>query len=185
MELAPGIHVFDDVFLDSASYIKSIEEQNINWQNAEVLVDPDKGVSGKNIKARDTDTIRLSSDVTGILEDFAKAFEDNISPKIDEYKDMYYATTTKKESPQLLRYGVGQQFHNHIDDHPSIGTRRVSLSYYINDDYEGGEIEFPRFNLKIKPKAKQLVVFPSNFIYNHQVHPVISGTRYVVVQWIA
>lgn len=185
MELAPGIYVFDNVFLNASSYIKTIEEQGINWQIAEVLVDHENKVSGKNFKARDTDTILLSDSVDGILLDFKKTFENEIDLKVNEYKDIYYAATTNKEPPQLLRYGIGQQFHNHIDDHPALGVRRISLSYYINDDYEGGEIEFPRFNLKIKPKANQLIVFPSNYIYNHQVHSVTSGTRYAVVQWIA
>jgi predicted 2-oxoglutarate/Fe(II)-dependent dioxygenase YbiX len=57
------------------------------------------------------------------------------------------------------------------------------MSFYLNEDYEGGEIEFGRFNLKIKPKANQMIMFPSNYIYNHTVHPVVSGTRYAVVAW--
>jgi len=185
MELAPGIYVFDNVFLDASQYIKDIEEQAIEWNTAEVLVDPKSSTSGKNVKARDTDIIQLHPGVTGILKDFKEEFQKNIDLKIEEYKQIYYATTVNIEPPQLLRYGFGQQFHNHIDDHPAIGTRRISLSYYINDNYEGGEIEFPRFNLKIKPKANQLIVFPSNYIYNHIVHAVTSGKRYVVVQWMA
>ena len=55
------------------------------------------------------------------------------------------------------------------------------MSYFLNDNYIGGEIEFARFNLKIKPKANQALFFPSNYVYNHQVHDVISGTRYTIV----
>ena len=185
MEIAPGIYVFDDVFLSSAAYINQINEQGVKWSPSEVLTNPETGSSGQYTKARDTDVIMLHDNVTGVVKDFKQAFNDNVQPKVDEYIKEYYATIVKKEPPQLLRYGAGQHFHNHIDDHPSLGVRRISLSYYINNDYEGGEIEFPRFNLKIKPKANQLIIFPSNYVYNHLVHAVTSGFRYVVVQWMS
>jgi predicted 2-oxoglutarate/Fe(II)-dependent dioxygenase YbiX len=60
----------------------------------------------------------------------------------------------------------------------------MSWVYYINDDYTGGEISFPRFNLTYKPVANEFIVFPSNYIYNHSVLPVIEGTRYAVVSWL-
>jgi len=77
---------------------------------------------------------------------------------------------------------VGQKFVNHIDDHTDY-HRRMSTIYYINDNYEGGEIEFPRFNVKYKPVANDFIIFPSNYMYNHSVSPVISGERYAVVSW--
>ena len=103
---------------------------------------------------------------------------------LDQYMDHYYAKIEKFESPQLLRYGKEQMFHDHIDDHPFF-TRRISLTYYLNDDYEGGDVEFKRHGLRFKAKKNDLLIFPSNFIYNHQVHPVTDGLRYVVVQWMA
>jgi predicted 2-oxoglutarate/Fe(II)-dependent dioxygenase YbiX len=57
------------------------------------------------------------------------------------------------------------------------------MSYFLNDNYEGGEIEFDHFNLKIKPKENQAVFFPSNYVYSHKVHPVTEGIRYSVVGW--
>jgi predicted 2-oxoglutarate/Fe(II)-dependent dioxygenase YbiX len=52
---------------------------------------------------------------------------------------------------------------------------------YLNDDYEGGELWFPRFNLTIKPKAGDVVVFPSTYIYEHASQDMVSGTKYSVV----
>jgi predicted 2-oxoglutarate/Fe(II)-dependent dioxygenase YbiX len=57
------------------------------------------------------------------------------------------------------------------------------MSFYLNDDYEGGEIEFPRFGLQVKPEPNQMIMFPSNYVYNHVVNPVTSGTRYAIVAW--
>jgi hypothetical protein len=36
-------------------------------------------------------------------------------------------------------------------------------------------------NLKIKPKAGDLFIFPSNFMYPHRAMPVESGTKYSIV----
>jgi predicted 2-oxoglutarate/Fe(II)-dependent dioxygenase YbiX len=60
----------------------------------------------------------------------------------------------------------------------------MSTIFYMNDDYEGGEIEFPRFNVSHKPEKNELIIFPSTYVYNHSVLPVTSGTRYAVVSWL-
>jgi len=186
-ELAPGIAVFENVFSESMKYIEQINEQGISWRSAEVLVNENQHESGTNTKARDTDLIMLphhTSEESGILSDFTREFHKEMKVCLDQYMDNYYAKIEKFESPQLLRYGKEQMFHDHIDDHPFF-TRRISLTYYLNDDYEGGDVEFKRHGLRFKAKKNDLLIFPSNFIYNHQVHPVTEGLRYVVVQWMA
>lgn len=55
-----------------------------------------------------------------------------------------------------------------------------SSVFYINDDYEGGEIFFPDYNLEIKPKPGSVVFFPSNSKYIHCVKKIIKGDRYAV-----
>jgi predicted 2-oxoglutarate/Fe(II)-dependent dioxygenase YbiX len=57
----------------------------------------------------------------------------------------------------------------------------VSAVVYLNDDYDGGEIEFPRHNLTLKPKAGDIILFPSNFVYEHASLNISSGTKYSVV----
>ncbi len=186
-ELAPGIVVFKNIFPESMDYIKMIEEAGVSWRSAEVLVNEKEHESGKNTKARDTDIIMLphhESEDIDILSEFTKEFHANLKPCLDQYLNTYYAKIEKFENPQLLRYGKEQMFHNHIDDHPFF-TRRISLTYYLNDNYEGGDVEFDRHSLRFKAEKNDLLIFPSNFIYNHQVHPVTDGLRYVVVQWMA
>lgn len=187
-ELAPGIMLFHNVFTDAQEYLNNINSSNLTWKTAQVLMDQ-SSESISNYHARDTDLLVLPAiDEDAVnsdpLSQFSKEFYKNIMPLVDEYKNFYNAKTEKMEKPQLLRYGQGQHFYNHVDDHPFL-TRRISMTFYINDDYAGGDVEFPRFDLRVKSKASQLLIFPSNFIYNHMVHDVTSGTRYSVVQWIA
>lgn len=186
-ELAPGIMVFENVFPESMEYITKLQESGINWRAAEVLVSEKQHESGTDTKARDTDLIMLPHhDENGdsVLHKFTREFHAKMKECLDQYTAYYYAKIEKFECPQLLRYGKEQKFHDHVDDHPFF-TRRISLTYYLNDDYEGGDVEFKRHGLRFKANKNDLLIFPSNFIYNHEVHPVTDGLRYVVVQWMA
>jgi hypothetical protein len=87
------------------------------------------------------------------------------------------------ENYQLLKYRGGEEYKAHYDGGTSIG-RSVSALCYLNDDYEGGEIEFVNFGVKIKPESGMMILFPSNYAYMHIAHPVISGIKYALVTWI-
>lgn len=87
------------------------------------------------------------------------------------------------EGYNLLKYSGGQEYKGHYDGGTEVG-RVTSAVCYLNDNYEGGELEFPHFNVKIKPQAGMLILFPSNYAYRHIAHPVTSGTKYAMVTWI-
>ena len=60
------------------------------------------------------------------------------------------------------------------------------MVYYPNDDYEGGELEFINFKLKVKPKANQLFLFPASYIYEHKIHDIGAGNpRYTIVAFFS
>lgn len=87
------------------------------------------------------------------------------------------------EPYSMLKYTHGKEYKAHYDGNVRSG-RTLSVIAYLNDDYEGGELEFPHHGVKIKPQAGMLVVFPSNFAYSHIAHPVTSGTKYAIVTWL-
>ena len=66
-------------------------------------------------------------------------------------------------------------------DHGFSYNCTVSLVSYLNDGYEGGELYFRLQDLNIKPKAGDLVIFPSAFAYPHRAMPVKSGVKYSLV----
>lgn len=53
----------------------------------------------------------------------------------------------------------------------------TSLSY-LTDDYLGGELHFPEFELTIKPKSGDMLLFPSR--YKHQILELKSEHRYTM-----
>jgi predicted 2-oxoglutarate/Fe(II)-dependent dioxygenase YbiX len=87
---------------------------------------------------------------------------------------------------QILKYNVGGHYKFHIDNAVNI-HRTYSCIFFLNDDYEGGELifKFPGDNreYKINKQKNSVVVWPSNFLYPHSVTPVIKGERYSVVSW--
>jgi len=192
-ELAPGIVVYKNVLPNADKIYNDLEDGlksvNIEWGKAFVRAGSEVKV---DVYSRNTDIVDIPYSPI-ILDDYSigKAFAttmsnlflENFKPREEHYKSLYATVTTSHESYGFLRYGLGQQFTNHVDDHTNI-PRRISFVYYINDDYKGGEIEFPRFNIKYKPNANEMLFFPSTFVYNHSVLPVTSGYRYAVVSWL-
>jgi len=57
----------------------------------------------------------------------------------------------------------------------------VSLVGYLNDNYDGGEIAFDMYDIKVKPDAGDLIIFPSNYMFMHKAMPVTSGVKYSIV----
>lgn len=193
-ELAPGIVVYSDVIENDIDLVLDIEEGMLSAK---------REWTPSSIKSNDTvkvdteyrDTLTSVVPYTDlVIDDFISldhAFNSTLSniflsgfgPAEADYKSQYQLSTTWHDSYSILKYGKGQKFVNHIDDHQDF-HRRLSLVYYINDDYKGGEIVFPRFDITYKPNANELLLFPSTYVYNHSVLPVVEGTRYAVVSWL-
>jgi hypothetical protein len=61
--------------------------------------------------------------------------------------------------------------------------RDVSAIYYLNEEFEGGEIVFDRKQLVVEPRRGLLLAFPSDNAHLHEVLPVRSGVRYTMPIW--
>lgn len=118
-----------------------------------------------------------------IHEELFNRFDRDFDQAYKKYIEEYHVPCSQKEDYEILKYSEGNYFIDHIDDGLFM-TRKVSIVYYFNDNYDGGEIIFPRFNVTVKPKANQLLLFPANYIYNHNVNEVTKGTRYSMVNWL-
>jgi predicted 2-oxoglutarate/Fe(II)-dependent dioxygenase YbiX len=86
------------------------------------------------------------------------------------------------------RYDVNTNMKIHCDHIHTIfdgnlkGVPILTVLGSLNNDYIGGE--FLMFgDYEIKLKTGSVIVFPSNFLYPHQVNSVKSGVRYSFVSW--
>ena len=97
---------------------------------------------------------------------------------------------------QLTRYKKGGYYKFHKDgksDNLSTfgdGTvRKLSMSLILNNNYDGGQLEFSGINSDGEPvlhtpknqSSGTIIVFPS--FTAHRVKPITRGTRYSLVVW--
>jgi hypothetical protein len=87
------------------------------------------------------------------------------------------------------RYDANSHMDYHADHIHTLfdGTRRgipiLSIVGLLNDDFEGGELEFFG-DYKLPLTKGSLAIFPSSFLYPHGVLPIIKGVRYSFVSWV-
>lgn len=111
----------------------------------------------------------------------------SVSKNLFEYINIYSEGKTNIQSDSgysLLRYREGEYIGEHIDS-SSRSPRELSCSITLNDNYTGGEFSFFKGELKYKLNKGDMLMFPSNFMYPHEVLPILSGTRYSIITWIA
>lgn len=143
-----------------------------------------------NKQIRDTQHLKLSK----AIEKKLRALDDkSIASFINPF---YKVRVGEREPSQILHYGVGGHYIPHVDAETlykdDIGLelwektldRDLSVVYFINDDFSGGELIFPALDLVVEPEAGTLVCFPSDHNYIHGVRPVTAGQRYTIVTWM-
>jgi predicted 2-oxoglutarate/Fe(II)-dependent dioxygenase YbiX len=89
---------------------------------------------------------------------------------------------------RLNRYGVGGFMSEHCDNiHHSHGQTygypQATVLFFLNDDFDGGDFYVAGVNYN-KPKVGSALIFPSNFMFPHEVKKVTSGERWSIVSWL-
>lgn len=86
---------------------------------------------------------------------------------------------------QYLEYQKGDFYDWHSDIADGISSlRKISMSYVINDDFDGGELEFFHGGEKVLINAtKDSIIGFTSFI-NHRVRKVTRGVRKALVVWV-
>lgn len=79
----------------------------------------------------------------------------------------------------ISKYSTNKSMGPHVDDYGNDDSPNISVVLYLNDEYEGGEINFPGQDITIKPEAGSIVIFPSVEPYYHQSLPVTKGLKYM------
>lgn len=113
--------------------------------------------------------------VSGFLfADYAFHYKKSVVPFLMRiYDGIHFSGIT---SPYVVRHRVGQSTKLHHD------ISKVTLSVKLNNDYQGGEIVFPRqkFSNKDIPIGHALF-WPGDVTHPHKITPVVSGTKYTIV----
>jgi Rps23 Pro-64 3,4-dihydroxylase Tpa1-like proline 4-hydroxylase len=189
-ELAPGIILYRGVWPESSEFLaqvkKDVQDGHTAWSQGKIIMGDEAvlntGHRTVNVLNHRPGDAPVTKENVIRKKSYSHAIRSNIENVVEEYTAEYGIKILTRDTPQLMEYEEGCFFDWHLDDGPTV-DRTVSFCYYMSSDYEGGEIEFKHFPVKHKPKAKELLIFPSNYIYIHRVNPVTRGLRYAVVSW--
>ena len=106
------------------------------------------------------------------------------------------------EIPQLMHYAVGQEFKPHHDfldpqapghaaDIARRGQRMGTFLIFLNDDFEGGETEFPRAGIAFRGRTGDALFFANvtpdgrpDPLTMHAGRPPTRGEKWIFSQWI-
>ena len=158
--------------------IKEFEDSEY-WNNSTV------GTGDVVSNVRSCDSISLSR--AAELDEIKKKLDERMFSCASEAINKYRKCWTSIEADidtgyDLLRYKEGQFYIQHTDSFKHQ-QRSISCSFALNDDYEGGEFGFFNRERVIKLKKGDALMFPSNFMFPHEIMPVTSGTRYSIITW--
>jgi hypothetical protein len=94
-----------------------------------------------------------------------------------------YLSETKAEKPMydmtsfatIHKWVEGASMGVHCDSSDGNDQIKYGFVYYLNEDYVGGQIYYPEYDLELQPTKGLLVLHPGDI--EHGVNEVISGVR--------
>jgi hypothetical protein len=188
-EIAPSIYVYHNALPKEMKIIERVESAlaipgtRFKWKDSEVGF---KDVVNNHRNCKDW---KINPEGLAPVDNFSKdAFAlheeiiNQLKIRLEHYKPRnYLAEISYFEAINIVKYGKGEYFKTHSDDGDPYRCT-VSCVGYVNDNYQGGEISFAKFGITYKPKAGDMVIFPSAYAYAHASEPVLDdGTKYSLV----
>eukprot|EP00850_Spirogloea_muscicola_P000451 SM000002S05531 [mRNA] locus=s2:683002:684732:+ [translate_table: standard] len=94
---------------------------------------------------------------------------------------------------QLVRYEEHEQYKAHFDRNSAAShSALATVLIYLNDDYCGGQTQFPAIDLVVTPVKGKAVVWRTQFDKagkpdkkaEHAGLPVTCGKKYILTQWV-
>lgn len=173
--MAPGIVRYElpsEVAKKTIKYLSSLKDTA--WSESAIGM----GVVSRHVRS----SKGIDFDVLNPI--LSKELRSYLLACLKDYSDIYSISLVSDEGLNVLKYEDYDKYEYHTDDGPDT-SRTVSILIYLNpQEYEGGQTDFKFFGISIDPPSPSIVIFPSNYPYNHAAMPVTKGTKYIVVSWL-
>ncbi len=97
------------------------------------------------------------------------------------------------EPLNILKYSPGQQYKPHHDGTGSdnVSVRQLTALIWLNDQFEGGETNFPKINVTVRGAVGDMLVFrnvhDNGEFDDRMIHaglPVTEGIKWMASRWI-
>ncbi len=119
---------------------------------------------------------RISPDIYNLIDTYIDKMANTINS--------IFSCRVSKRPPCIIRWFSGIEQRPHADKQMPDGspnpfpTYDINSLFYWNDNFEGGELYYPQYDLEIKPQPGLAVVHPGDINYLHGVRMVTAGERY-------
>jgi predicted 2-oxoglutarate/Fe(II)-dependent dioxygenase YbiX len=120
------------------------------------------------IQGLDSDLLDMIQETALMVYSFVL---NNYNSKFDHFID---------EKTHIAKFVEGKGMHEHFD---ASRPNDIATLIYLNNDYDGGDIYFPKYEISFKPEPGDLLCFPDNPSFVHGVKPIIRGTRFTLPRW--
>ena len=185
--IAPGIVVYKNAIPTEWNIPERLEKsldsghETIHWRGARVgFYESNLGHRNCQDFIYNLETLDSSIPESQDLINIYNQIRASIDECLEDYCSMYSVSIKWVGHFNMVKYGPGEKFNVHSDDGDPYRCT-VSAVGYPNSNYDGGELWFDKFDIKIKPEAGDFILCPSSFIYSHASLPVESGIKYSVV----
>lgn len=180
-------YVVTDNFMPKAFCEEYIEKITKHKWEKHVWTQHDKPDEFFSRENEELDVLDIQGELHELLSPYVFQAINNYQSKFQTPEMKVQAVPIGQYStPRLNRYSKGQGMAKHQDHISSLfknweGIPVLSIVGVFNDDYEGGD--FMLRDKKIDLKTGDILMFPSLFIYTHEVTLVTKGVRHSFVSW--
>jgi hypothetical protein len=112
----------------------------------------------------------------------------SLSQALIEFREAYpfFKGPFKDNGYAIQRTNVGEYYHWHIDGGShEFSDRQLVAVWYLNDvEGPGGETEFSYQQVKVKPEAGKLCLFPPFWTHDHRGVTLEKGVKYIATTWV-
>tara|TARA_R110000782_G_scaffold32586_3_gene79329 strand:- start:2041 stop:2727 length:687 start_codon:yes stop_codon:yes gene_type:complete len=171
---------------EELSYLNNFARNNTTWDHTESHYNEDglciyDASYWADRVATDDSLNSADPNVVGIIV--------GMQARLKAEVDKFFNVDALPTSAAVVRWLPGQFQNPHADKELHEGENKgkpndfpyydIAGLFYINNDYEGGELYFPEQGIQFKPKAGSAYFFPGDMNYIHGVSEIVSGIRYV------
>lgn len=166
-------------------YLLSFTKNNNVWDPGQDVYNENGTIIYQHNVWKDRVATKASLEKTDpVVVTMLEGIINRLKPIIEDHFDVEVYPT----GPCLVRWPVGSMQWPHADkelhEGPDAGKPGnfpwydLGTIFYLNEDYEGGRLHFPKQGVAIKPKKKAAYFFPGDLNYIHGVDVITEGVRY-------
>jgi predicted 2-oxoglutarate/Fe(II)-dependent dioxygenase YbiX len=156
---------------ESVKFLKNQKWQSHGWYDHETK---------QNINKPEDLKVLFGSELISIIDP-------HVNLAVQLYHQEFGELIYQRSPIRFNKYEVGQKMDNHYDhirdvfDGERKGIPVLTTLGIFNEDYEGGELIIA--DKHIRTRGGDVLVWPSCFLYPHEIKKVTKGTRYSFVSW--